>query len=165
MAAHREPVTSAFSLSDGAETEVLRRENRAMSGGLESVDRLTDGPAILVLDRPSQTQSLQGLVGADGLRRMNRAAAKHGVAVVIIETTTEANDRRLDRRPLVSDLPDAELWIEQAAAIVLVYDDAELDIKSPDLGTVELNVDMSPDLLTQDTRSPCHGIGRLRCVR
>ena len=36
MAAHREPVTSAFSLSDGAETEVLRRENRAMSGGLDS---------------------------------------------------------------------------------------------------------------------------------
>ena len=36
MAAHREPVTSAFSLSDGPETEVLRRENRAMSGGLDS---------------------------------------------------------------------------------------------------------------------------------
>lgn len=97
-------------------------------------------PAVLLVDRLSEVAADATTSPGDALRVLLDLAADENVAVVAVEQTGWPSADRTDRRPVISDLPQADLLVYYATTMILTYDDAVFDPNSADRGTIEANV-------------------------
>lgn len=84
------------------------------------------------IPRPKQTEEL--------LVACRQAARRLGVPVITTTQVSRQVDRRLDKRPMLSDLSGAPQVEEIADLVVVIYRDEMYDPDTPDRGIAELEV-------------------------